>query len=90
VLQHLAAIGALRASRQSQSSEERHRAARLLGYVDARLAALESPREYTEQHEYDAALAALRAELDREEFSKLLEEGGAWSEDRAVAEALLV
>lgn len=83
-LQHLAAIGALR------PAADAHRSARLLGYVNARLAEFEALREYTEQREYDEAMPALRATLGPNELSKLTSEGGAWSEDRAVAEAMRI
>lgn len=73
-LQHLCAIAALRANDDA---------------VDARLAALEALREYTEQLEYDRMLASLRR-FGESELSKLLEEGGSWSEDQAVAEAMLI
>ncbi len=69
---------------------ERTRAARLVGYVDARLTALEALREYTERHEYDRMLAALRDALGEEQLATLMNEGRAWTEDHAVAEALLV
>jgi Arc/MetJ family transcription regulator len=65
-------------------------AARLLGYVDARLAALEALRYHTEQQEYDAMLPALREALGADELSKLMAEGSTWSEDQAVAEATLI
>ncbi|MGZ3496907.1 MAG: ATP-binding protein [Vulcanimicrobiaceae bacterium] len=83
-LQHMASTAALR------PGSDVRRAARLLGYVDARFAALEALREYTEQHEYDAVIPALRDALGAAELSKLIAEGSTWSEDRAVAEAMLV
>jgi predicted ATPase/class 3 adenylate cyclase/Arc/MetJ family transcription regulator len=89
-LQHLAAVGALRQPSPAAIHEDGARAARLLGYVDARLAALEALREYTEQQEYDAMLPALRVVLGEDGLSKLMNEGSIWSEDQAVAEAMLI
>jgi len=89
-LQHLAAIAALRPSDSAPEAEACRRAARILGYVDTRLVALETVREYTEQQEYDAMIRALLDALDDEELSQLMTEGATWSEDRAVAEAMLI
>jgi hypothetical protein len=89
-LQHFAAIAALRPHDDAPVIEDRRRAARILGYVDAHLARLAALREYTEQQEYDVMLTALRDALDNGEISKLLAEGGAWKEDQAVAEAMLI
>jgi len=89
-LQHLAAIAALRRDVAAPSREERARAARVLGYVDAQLAALEALREYTEQQECDKMLPALRDALGVDECAKLMAEGSTWSEDQAVAEAMLI
>lgn len=89
-LQHLAAVAALRPNADSdRRREDRRRAARLLSYTDACLSSLEATREYTEQQEYEKIQAALRASLGNE-LAALTEEGRAWNEDQAVAEALLV
>jgi predicted ATPase/class 3 adenylate cyclase len=90
-LQHLAAIAARRPPDDAEHGrDDRQRAARLLGYVDARLAALEALREYTEQQEYDAMILALRDALGADECAKLMNEGSTWCEDQAVAEAMLI
>jgi predicted ATPase/class 3 adenylate cyclase len=90
-LQHFAACAALRPDDDAvRASADRIRAARLLGYVDARLAALEAQREYTEKREYDATLVALREALGKDECAKLINEGRDWSEDQSVAEGMLV
>ncbi|MBV9027797.1 MAG: tetratricopeptide repeat protein [Candidatus Eremiobacteraeota bacterium] len=81
-LQHLAATAALRG--------DLPRGARVLGYVDARLTAIEALRQYTEQQERDKVFAALRDTLGEEQLANLMTEGAAWTEDRAVAEALAV
>jgi predicted ATPase/class 3 adenylate cyclase len=90
-LQHLAAFAGLRPCEDdARALGERARAARLLGYADARLAALQAAREYTEQQEYDKLLPALRNGLGDDELAKFMTEGSTWSEDRAVNEAMLV
>jgi hypothetical protein len=90
-LQHFAAIAALRPADDAEHlREDRLRAARLLGYVDARLSALESLHEYTEQQEYDKILPVLRDTLGEDELDKRTAEGSTWSEDQAVAEAMLI
>jgi hypothetical protein len=68
----------------------RGRGARLLGYVDARLAALGAPREVMEDQGYRALVAALTESFGADGITKLMEDGRGWSEDRAFAEALLV
>ena len=87
-LQHLAALGALREGEPARSPDEESRAARLLGYVEARFTKLEVKREHTEQQEYDRMIAALRTTIDDARFETLLSEGRGWSEDRAITEAL--
>lgn len=90
-LQHLAATAALRTNDDYESAaQDRSRAARLLGYIDTRLTTLQTLREYTEQQEYDKMLAALRASLGADDLAKVMSEGRAWTEDRAVEEALVI
>ena len=89
-LQHLAAIAAMRPNAHATLIEDRRRAAQILAFVDARLSALEALREYTEQQEYDGLISALRDGLGEDELAELIAEGGTWSEDQAVAEAMLI
>ena len=90
-LQHLAAVATLQSCNDLASVQAgRARAVRLLSYVDARLAALGALREYTEQQEYDRIVAALRGALGADELARLMGDGRAWTEDRAIGEALLV
>jgi len=90
-LQHVAAIAALRPQSDPERAQENHaRAARLLGWVEKRLGALEAVHEYTEQQEYDKMCAALRYAMGMERFTESMNEGRLWSDDRAVAEALIV
>ena len=88
-LQHLAAVKALRANPDAQ--ERRllsSQAARLLGFVDARLAALGAGRlNNQEQREYERVLVALREAVGDDAVARLLTEGAALSEGEAVAEA---
>ena len=89
-LQHLAAVAALREKSDASLIEDRRRAAQILGYVDARLSALEASRQYTEQQEYDIMLPALRETLGADVVAQFTTEGFTWTEDRAVAEAMLI
>jgi tetratricopeptide (TPR) repeat protein len=81
-LQHLAVLAALGGNAQ--------RGARLLGYAGAQYTALGMLREPTEQWGYDKLMATLRETLSLDEIVTLQAEGAAWSEDRAVEEALKV
>jgi predicted ATPase/DNA-binding XRE family transcriptional regulator len=88
VLQHFAAIGALQHYPEAHEEKlNRERAAMLLGYVDARLTALQARREYTEQQEYDRIELCLRGGL-RQKLDSVMELGGDWAEDEAVKIAL--
>ncbi len=90
-LQHLAATAALRPADDAEHVRgDRLGAARLLGYVDARLDAIEALRQHTEQQEHDKMLTALRDALGENQLARLMAEGAAWSEDQAVAEALAI
>jgi predicted ATPase len=82
VLQHLALLASL--------GDDARRGAQLLGYVDAQYAALGMQRESTEKWGYDKLTVALRERLGVDEIATLGAEGAAWSEDRAVEEALQV
>ncbi|HEV3092040.1 MAG TPA: helix-turn-helix domain-containing protein [Candidatus Cybelea sp.] len=88
VLQHFAAIGALeKYSETRRQTSNRERAAMLLGFVDARLAALQAGREYTEQQEYARILAALREDLG-EKLDAVMALGAELTEDGATSVAL--
>jgi predicted ATPase len=87
-LQHLAAIAALRyPDGDKRAVNARRRAARILGFVDGRLAALDATRKYTEQHEYAALLTMLREGLGADQLDALLGEGESWSIHEVLAEA---
>jgi predicted ATPase/class 3 adenylate cyclase len=86
-LQHLAACVALRPG-EEEAKANKARAASLIGFVDARLTELENHREFTEQQEYDRAIAALRETFDQIELERLIAEGQTWGKERAIAEGL--
>jgi hypothetical protein len=65
-------------------------AARLIGYSSLQYKELAYEREATEKWGYEKLMAALREYLSETEREKLAAEGAAWSEDRAVEEALKV
>ncbi|HZV77091.1 MAG TPA: adenylate/guanylate cyclase domain-containing protein [Candidatus Babeliales bacterium] len=89
-LQHLAAAAALNSAGRPNGLEARSRAARLIGYVDERLAALDRAREYSEQREYQALVAALSEALGPEQLEELMDEGRQWRDDLAISEAMLL
>jgi predicted ATPase/class 3 adenylate cyclase len=90
-IQHLTAANVLQhGQRDDPEYADSARAARLIGYVDERLAALEARREFTEEREYEAMLAALCERFDEKQFASLTAEGRSWREDQAMAEALLL
>jgi predicted ATPase/transcriptional regulator with XRE-family HTH domain len=88
-LQHLAAASALSSQVEAEPTLKLHsRAATILGFVDACLAALESPRGYTEQQEYDRMLTVLRDAMGTDELAKQMGMGAAMTQDQAVEYAL--
>jgi tetratricopeptide (TPR) repeat protein len=90
-IQHLAAVAALDQNYNTECTLERQRrAARLLGYIDARYTALDTHRQPTEQQEYDKMLPALRAAFTDDEVTHLMHEGGVWGEEEAIGQALQV
>ena len=87
-LQHLVAIAAMRPrTAVHERAAVCARAARILGFVDARFAALGRTRIVTVQQEYDRALAALRDALEADALAKEMAAGASMTEDQAVEEA---
>lgn len=88
LLQHLTAIAVLR---PREPAEEHHgvyeRAARVLGYVDARLPAVDSVRFFG-QEEYNRVRDVLRGAIGDEALTAEMASGAALTEDQAVEEAL--
>jgi hypothetical protein len=90
-LQRLAAIAALRPCEDVEGLRRNHvRAARVLGFVDARLAILGAPRQYTEQQEHERATSVLRTAFVQDELDVLIRVGASMTDDQAIDEALIV
>jgi tetratricopeptide (TPR) repeat protein len=88
-LQYLAAIAALRPEAVAEGmAEVRSRAAQILGFSDARIAAMGSVRKPGDQLLYDRVLAALREAIGSQTVTQLMSEGAAMTEARAVSGAL--
>jgi hypothetical protein len=81
-IQHLGAIAALRGDFE--------RAALLFGFTDASLARTTTPREFTEQQEYDKTIALLTEKLGKERVAELLRHGALLGEEQAAADAMSV
>jgi tetratricopeptide (TPR) repeat protein len=88
-MQHLAAAAVFGNNVSDRRSALRH-AAYILGFVDEAAARRAMPRYSTEQQEYDNMLSALRDTLGEDELTKLMAAGKTWSEEQAIAEALVV
>jgi tetratricopeptide (TPR) repeat protein len=89
-LQHLAAIAALQPHAANVAAEQHTRAAVLLGFVEARYAALGERPEPTDAREYETVLAALRGGLGAAALEGALDRGAGMSEEEVLAEALRV
>jgi tetratricopeptide (TPR) repeat protein len=90
-LQHLAAICAFR----SKAGEPNHqadleRAARLIGFVDSRLAAFQIIRRYTELDAYNRLVETLRSSLSSAALEEMRARGRSSSEEDAVREAIQI
>lgn len=81
-LQHLAVLAVL--------GGDAALAARLSGYVESQFNQLGYAREGTEQWGSDVLARQLREALSEDDIATLAAEGARWSEDRAVAESLLI
>jgi tetratricopeptide (TPR) repeat protein len=84
-VQHLAAVAALAADGRAAMLRT---AAQLLGYVDGCITALHSPREHTEQQEYDRVLGVLRAAFGANELDDLMAVGALFAQNEALRSAL--
>jgi tetratricopeptide (TPR) repeat protein len=89
-VQHLAALAIEVEPGEGTSAERFARAARILGFVDARLLELGAFREFTEETLERVLRAKLGEALGNEELERQLVTGRGLSEDSAVAEALLM
>jgi predicted ATPase/DNA-binding XRE family transcriptional regulator len=88
-LQHLAAIATLRNDTDAQrAAQSRAHAARILGFVDARLAVMGAGRlNNLEQQEYDRVLTVLRAAFGSSGVVSRMSAGAALTGEEAVDEA---
>jgi predicted ATPase/DNA-binding XRE family transcriptional regulator len=88
-VQHLAAANALQSPRDLERGSDHHaRSARLLGFVNARVARLEMSRRVIEQRQCERILVDLQSRFDDLELSGLLTVGAAMTDDEAIEEAL--
>jgi predicted transcriptional regulator len=86
-MHRLAAVAALRHSGDAHEiSRAWKRAARLLGYIDARIDAIGQPsfRYPVDQRERDRTVSSLREALAADELAYLLSDGAALSAERAI------
>ena len=87
-LLHLGAIAALRPNVSSEGAPNAYgQAARILGFVDARLEAIGSTSLYIYEQEYDRAHAVLRDAIGADAVARLMAEGATMTEERAIEEA---
>ena len=88
-LQNLAAIKALRPHNEGErTSPAGARAARILGFVDARLASMGSVRPYAPAQQYETMLGMLRDAMGSDGVARLMADGSTMTEEQAVEEAL--
>jgi predicted ATPase/DNA-binding XRE family transcriptional regulator len=89
-LQHLAAISILRPQDPDFEPPDvlAERAARVLGFVDARIHDFGSPRQYTERQEYERIIERLQDTLGAARLRDLLTEGTAITQDEAIETVL--
>ncbi|MGB7049458.1 MAG: helix-turn-helix domain-containing protein [Candidatus Cybelea sp.] len=87
-IQRLAATALLRKGGRLEDPELCSRVARLLGFVDARLIAIGTRRNYLEVRECDRAINQLRDAIGADEVARLRAEGTTMTEEQAVALAL--
>jgi tetratricopeptide (TPR) repeat protein len=81
-VQHLAAVAFRKGDPRT--------AARLIGWVDARIKAIDEGRQTTEKQEYNSLIAGLQNALSSEQFGAFTSEGALLNEDAACEEALRV
>ena len=87
-LQHLAAIAVLRSRAESEREPSPYvQAARILGFVDARLATTGSAVVLWQQQQHDRVLGMVREAVGADTAAQLMAVGAAMSEDQVVEEA---
>ncbi|MFY9709341.1 MAG: helix-turn-helix domain-containing protein [Candidatus Cybelea sp.] len=87
-LQHLATLAVLQAPRGEKGRGISERAARIFGFVDARLASMGSAQLMIQEQEHDRVIALLREAMTPGDLTALLAAGAEMTQERAVAEAL--
>jgi len=87
-LQHFVALAVLSPSDAGERAARLNNAARLLGFVNARVSELRVPREFTEQQEYDRILDALDGAALTERHAASVEAGAAMTASAAIELAL--
>lgn len=88
-LQRLAMVAAVRSQGAYERRPESYaRAARVFGFVDARLAGLGSPRMPVDRQEYERVFALLLGAMSADELAILTNIGAVMSEEQAIDEAL--
>ncbi len=87
-LQRIVAVAVFSAADTSPPSQRFARAARILGFLEARLAALGSPRYLYDAEEYAQVTEILSKRIGAADFERLIHEGSSMSEHEAVDEAL--
>jgi len=87
-LQRFAALAFLRPPRDGKRGQEfRADGARLLGFVDARLADLKATRRLTDRVEYDRLFGAMTEAFGADALAVLMSAGAEMTEDRAIEQA---
>lgn len=87
-LQHLAAVAAFRPQPDEERMNDQYaRTAKIVGFVDARLAALGSPRTPEMVPEYDRVLAVLCETLGADALRKFMASGAAMTQEQALEQA---
>ena len=85
LLQHCSAVLALApTANRERGIAAREASARLAGYVEKKLGAIEVTRELTEQLEFHRTIAALSGALGRERLERLLEDGAQLKDAQAI------
>jgi predicted ATPase/DNA-binding XRE family transcriptional regulator len=87
-LQHLAAAAALREQTAAKSPRSLVRAARLLGFVDAHVAALNATRTNVELEEYNRVLGVLRSAIGEAATADAMAAGSVMTQEQAIDEYL--
>jgi predicted ATPase/transcriptional regulator with XRE-family HTH domain len=87
-LQRLIAVAVLSAGDASQRLESPAKAARILGFLEARLTALGSPRYLYDREEYARVAELLEKNLGGPDFQRNTNDGSSMSEHEAIDDAL--